>query len=89
MLCGAVLGALLALGAKASVSRVTPEDPFGGMVQAAALNFLIMLIAFGSLLAVYVFARSAMLTFGAALVFGFLIAAVVWFLSTARTQNAH
>jgi hypothetical protein len=88
-LCGAVLGALLAIGAQASVRRVTPEDPFGGMVQAAAVNFFIMLIAFGSLMAVFVFARSGMLAFGAALVFGFLVAAVAWFLGAARTQNAH
>ncbi len=89
MLCGAVLGALLAAGAQASVRRATPDDPFGGMVQAAALNFLFMMIAFGSLLAVFVYARGAMLWFGASLVFGFLVVAVVWFLGAARTQNAH
>jgi len=89
MLCGAALGALLAVGARASVRRITPDDPFGGMVQAAALNFLVMLIAFGSLMAVFVFARSALLVFGASLVFSFLVVAVVSFLGAARTQNAH
>jgi len=88
-LCGAVLGALLAIGAQASVRRVTPDDPFGGMVQAAAVNFILMLIAFGSLMLVFVFARSGMLAFGAALVSGFLVVAVAWFLGTAHTQNAH
>lgn len=84
-----MLGALLAVGAQASVRRITPGDPFGGMVQVATLNFFLMMIAFGSLLAVFVFARGAMLAFGAALVFGFLVVAVAWFLSTARTQNGH
>jgi len=83
------LGALLAIGAQASVRRVTPDDPFGGMVQAAAVNFILMLIAFGSLMLVFVFARSGMLAFGAALVSGFLVVAVAWFLGTAHTQNAH
>lgn len=89
MLCGAVLGAILAAGARASVGRITPDDPFGGMVQAAALNFLVMMVAFGSLLAVFVYARSAMFAFGASLVSGFLVVSVVWFLGAARTQNAH
>lgn len=89
MLCGAALGAILAAGARVSVGRITPEDPIGGMVQAAALNFLVMMVAFGSLLAVFMFARSAMLVFGASLVSGFLVVAVVWFLGAARTQNAH
>lgn len=59
------------------------------MVQAAAVNFFIMLIAFGSLMAVFMFARGGMLAFGAALVFSFLVAAVAWFLGAAQTQNAH
>jgi hypothetical protein len=88
-LCGVALGALLAIGAQASVRRITPDDPFGGLVQAAALNFLIMLTAFGSLLVVFFFARGAMLAFGVALVLGFLVAAVARFLGAARIQNAH
>jgi hypothetical protein len=87
----ALLGspAFIALGAQASVRRITPDDPFGGLVQAAALNFLIMLTAFGSLLVVFFFARGAMLAFGVALVLGFLVAAVARFLGAARIQNAH
>jgi len=71
------------------VKRLTPEDPVLGLAQAIALNFLAMTAALGGLLVFFLLARSAIAIFGGALVFAFLIVAVVQFLRAGSTRGAH
>jgi hypothetical protein len=74
---GLVSGAGLLLLTKRASRLVTPDDPTIGMAKALAVIFCGLAGAVAALTLLHLFARAAVLPFGAAISAGFLLAATI------------
>lgn len=74
---GVLLGVAMFTAARTGARFVTPEAAELGIIRALAINIFALVIAFGVLLILLVFARSVLAIFGIGLVTGFVVPSFV------------